>query len=88
MKRTSRAVAVSRYSNPAVDTAIAAATAESDKTKSAAAWGALDKQIMADAPGVPLIYARNAFLHGSKVQNFYLPPHPPYPNVLTVGLSR
>ena len=79
---------ISRYSNPAVDAAIAAATAESDLTKAAGMWGAVDKQIMADAPVVPLIYARNAFLHGSKVQNFYLPPYPPYPNVLIVGLSK
>ncbi|MEI8406210.1 MULTISPECIES: ABC transporter substrate-binding protein [unclassified Kribbella] len=79
---------ISRYSNPAVDTAIAAATAESDRTKAAGMWAAADKQIMADAPVVPLLYARNAFLHGSKVQNFYLPPYPPYPNVLIVGLSK
>jgi peptide/nickel transport system substrate-binding protein len=79
---------ISRYSNPAVDAAIIAATAESDQAKAASAWGALDKQIMADSPIVPLIYARNAFLHGSKVQNFYLPPYPPYPNVLIVGLSK
>jgi peptide/nickel transport system substrate-binding protein len=79
---------ISRYSNPAVDAAINAATAEPDKTKAAAAWGALDKQILADAPVVPLIYARNAFLHGSKVQNFYLASYPPYPNVLGVGLSK
>jgi peptide/nickel transport system substrate-binding protein len=78
----------SRYSNPTVDAAIQAATAEPDRTKAAAAWGALDKQIMADAPLVPLIYARNSFLHGSKVQNFYLPGYPPYPNVLTLGLSK
>jgi peptide/nickel transport system substrate-binding protein len=79
---------ISRYSNPAVDSAIAAATAETDRTKAAAQWGAIDKQIMADAPIVPLIYARNAFLHGSKVQNFYLSPYPPYPNQLIVGLSK
>lgn len=79
---------MSRYSNPTVDTAINAATAESDHAKAAGMWGTLDKQIMADAPLVPLIYARNAFLHGSKVQNFYLPPYPPYPNVLIVGLSK
>ncbi|GAA1567373.1 ABC transporter substrate-binding protein [Kribbella sancticallisti] len=79
---------VSRYSNPAVDTAIATATAESDRAKAAGLWGAVDKQILADSPMVPLIYARNAFLHGSKVQNFFLPPYPPYPNVLIVGLSK
>jgi peptide/nickel transport system substrate-binding protein len=79
---------ISRYSNPAVDTAIAAATAESDRGKAAELWGAVDKQIMQDAPIVPLIYARNAFLHGSKVQNFYLSAYPPYPNQLIVGLSK
>jgi peptide/nickel transport system substrate-binding protein len=79
---------LSRYSNPAVDSAIAAATAESDLGKAAGMWGAVDKQIMADAPIVPLIYARNAFLHGSKVQNFYLSAYPPYPNQLIVGLSK
>jgi len=79
---------ISRYSNPAVDTAIAAATAESDRTKAAGLWSAVDKQVMADAPIVPLVYARNAFLHGSKVQNFYLSAYPPYPNVLIVGLSK
>jgi peptide/nickel transport system substrate-binding protein len=79
---------ISRYSNPAVDTAIAAATAESDRTKAAGLWSALDKQIMADAPIVPLIYARNAFLHGSKVQNFYLSSYPPYANTLILGLSK
>ncbi|MFB6722430.1 ABC transporter substrate-binding protein [Kribbella sp. NPDC056345] len=79
---------ISRYSNPAVDSAIAAATAEPDKAKAAAAWAALDKQIMNDAPLVPLLYARNAFLHGSKVQNFYLPGYPPYPNTLIMGLSK
>jgi peptide/nickel transport system substrate-binding protein len=79
---------MSRYKNPTVDAAINAATAESDRTKAAAAWGALDQQIMKDAPLVPLIYARNAFLHGSKVQNFYLPAYPPYPNTLIVGLSK
>ncbi|MET7282630.1 ABC transporter substrate-binding protein [Kribbella sp. NPDC005582] len=79
---------ISRYSNPAVDAAIAAATAEPDKAKAGAAWAAIDKQIMNDAPLVPLLYARNAFLHGSKVQSFYLPPYPPYPNTLIMGLSK
>lgn len=79
---------LSRYSNPAVDAAIAAATGEPDQAKAATQWAALDKQIMADSPMVPLLYARNAFLHGSKVQDFYLPAYPPYPNTLIVGLSK
>ena len=37
---------------------------------------------------VPLLYATNAFLHGSKVQNFYLSSYPPYANTLIVGLSK
>ena len=64
------------------------ATAESDPAKAAGMWGAVDKQIMQDSPVVPLIYTRNAFLHGSKVQNFYLSAYPPYPNQLIVGLSK
>ncbi|WP_405058221.1 ABC transporter substrate-binding protein [Kribbella sp. NBC_01505] len=79
---------LSRYSNPAVDTAIEAATAEPDRAKAATAWAALDKQIMNDAPIVPLLYARNAFLHGSKVAEFYLPAYPPYPNTLVMGLTK
>jgi peptide/nickel transport system substrate-binding protein len=78
----------SRYANPKVDAAIAAATGDADPAKAAVQWGALDKQILADSPLVPLIYARNAFLHGSKVQNFYLPPYPPYPNTLILGLTK
>ncbi|MEV6286905.1 ABC transporter substrate-binding protein [Kribbella sp. NPDC051770] len=79
---------LSRYSNPAVDTAIAAATGEPDRAKAATQWAALDKQILGDSPMVPLLYARNAFLHGSKVQNFYLSAYPPYANTLIVGLSK
>ncbi|MFF0264582.1 ABC transporter substrate-binding protein [Kribbella sp. NPDC004536] len=79
---------LSRYSNPAVDSAIAAATAETDRAKAASLWGAVDKEIMQDAPIVPLVYARNAFLHGSKVQNFYLSSYPPYANQLIIGLAK
>ena len=79
---------ISRYNVPAVNTAIAAATGETDEAKAGAQWAALDKKIMGDAPIVPLLYAKNAFLRGSKVANFYLPPYPPYPNTLIVGLSK
>lgn len=79
---------ISQYSNPQIDTAINAAIAQTDLTKAGQAWAALDQQIMQDAPVVPLYYAKNAFLRGSKVANFYLPPYPPYPNTLTVGLTK
>jgi peptide/nickel transport system substrate-binding protein len=81
-------VNLARYSDPAVDAAIDKTIGETDRAKAAAQWGVLDQKILADAPVVPLIYARNAFLHGSQVQNFYLPPYPPYPNALILGLSK
>jgi len=79
---------ISRYNVPAVNTAISAATGQTDEAKAGAQWAALDKKIMGDAPIVPLLYAKNAFLRGSKVANFYLPPYPPYPNMLVVGLAN
>ncbi|WP_163506456.1 ABC transporter substrate-binding protein [Fodinicola acaciae] len=78
---------IAQYSNPQVDAAINTAIAQTDLTKAGQQWAALDKQIMQDAPVVPLYYAKNAFLRGSNVANFYLPPYPPYPSTLTVGLS-
>ena len=42
---------------------------------------------MGDAPIVPLLYARNAFLRGSNVTGFFAPPYPPYTDVLVTGLA-
>jgi peptide/nickel transport system substrate-binding protein len=78
----------SGYSNKQVDAGIAAAIGELDEAKAAQQWSALDQKIMAEAPVVPLLYARSAFLHGSNVANFYLPPYPPFANVLQVGLVK
>jgi peptide/nickel transport system substrate-binding protein len=78
---------VSRYSDPAVDQLIDAALGETDETKSAAQWAAIDKRVQQDAPGVPLLYNKNAFLHGSKVAGFAIGTFPPYPNVLTLGVA-
>ncbi|WP_432571359.1 ABC transporter substrate-binding protein [Kineococcus sp. SYSU DK005] len=77
-----------RYSNPAVDAAIEQAQATVDPDAAAAAWVAIDKQIMADSPVVPLIYTRNSFLRGSKVTDFFIGAFPAYPNYLAVGVSR
>jgi peptide/nickel transport system substrate-binding protein len=77
----------SHYSNPAVDKLIAQASAETDQAKAQALWGQADRMIMADAPVVPLLYARNAFLRGSGVANFFAPPYPPYVDMLVVGLA-
>jgi peptide/nickel transport system substrate-binding protein len=79
---------VSQYSSPAVDTAIAAAQAEVNPTKAESDWAAIDKQIMADAPIVPLIYAKQIFLRGSGVGNFFIPSFPAYPDYMTVTLSK
>lgn len=77
----------SHYSNPAVDRLIAQASAETDQSAAQALWGQADRTIMADAPVVPLLYARNAFLRGSNVADFFAPPYPPYADMLVVGLA-
>lgn len=79
---------VSQYSNPAVDKAIAAAQGEVDQSKAQSDWAAIDKQIMADAPVVPLIYAKQSFLRGSGVGNFFIPSFPAYPDYMTVTLGK
>jgi peptide/nickel transport system substrate-binding protein len=79
---------VSQYSNPAVDTAIAAAQAEVNQSKAQSDWVAIDKQIMADAPIVPLIYAKQSFLRGSGVGNFFIPSYPSYPDYMTLTLQK
>ncbi|HEX6443507.1 MAG TPA: ABC transporter substrate-binding protein [Streptosporangiales bacterium] len=79
---------LSRYSNPQVDSIIQQATAETNPQKAQQLWAQADKRIMQDAPIVPLLYTRNAFLHGSNVQNFFVPSFPAYPDYLTVSLKQ
>ncbi|HWC82859.1 MAG TPA: ABC transporter substrate-binding protein [Pseudonocardiaceae bacterium] len=79
---------LSRYSNDEVDAMIADAQATVDPTQAGTKWAAVDKRIMQDAPIVPLIYTRNSFLHGSKVDNVQVPDFPAYPNYLTLGISQ
>jgi len=79
---------VSRYSNSEVDSMIADAQATVDPTQAGKKWAAVDKRIMQDSPVVPLIYTRNSYLHGSKVDNFAVPSFPAYPNYLTIGISQ
>jgi peptide/nickel transport system substrate-binding protein len=43
---------------------------------------------MADAPIVPLTYAKQSFLAGSNVQNFQIADFPAYPNYLKVSLAK
>jgi peptide/nickel transport system substrate-binding protein len=79
---------LSRYSEPAVDTLIAQATAETDADEAGRVWAQADQRIMQDAPVVPLIFTKNSFLHGSNVENFFIPAFPAYPNYLKVSLGQ
>lgn len=77
----------SRYSNPAVDAAIDAASAELDPDAAGPMWAAADRQIAEDAPVVPLAFARNSFIGGSGVGNYYVEPFPAYPNYLVLTVE-
>ncbi|RRD44372.1 ABC transporter substrate-binding protein [Buchananella hordeovulneris] len=78
---------VSRYANPAVDQAIADAVGTIDPAAAGEKWAAIDQQIAADAPSVPLFYARNSFVAGPGVAGVVVQPFPAYQNYLVVGLS-
>ncbi|MFC6705344.1 ABC transporter substrate-binding protein [Flexivirga alba] len=79
---------LSKFKDPAVDAAIDKATAITDPAKADAAWAALDKQILQQAPVVPLYYSHQAYLNGSNVTGTYIPTFPTYPNVLVQGLKK
>jgi peptide/nickel transport system substrate-binding protein len=79
---------LSRYSDRSVDTMIAQATGEVDQAKAQQEWAATDRRIMQDAPVVPLLYTRNAFLRGGDVANFDVSGFPNYPNYLRITLTN
>ncbi|HJP80382.1 MAG TPA: ABC transporter substrate-binding protein [Pseudonocardiaceae bacterium] len=79
---------LARYSNPDVDNMIHDAQGTIDPVEAGKKWAAVDKRIMQDSPVVPLIYARNSFMHGSKVDNFEVPDYPSYPNYLKMGIAQ
>jgi peptide/nickel transport system substrate-binding protein len=79
---------LSRYSNAEVDSMIRDAQGTIDPSTAGKKWAAVDKRIMQDSPVVPLIYSRNSFLHGSKVDNFEVPDFPAYPNYLKIGIAQ
>ncbi len=79
---------LSRYSNPKVDAMIAQATGEVDQAKAQQDWAAADQRIMKDAPVVPLLFTRNAFLRGGDVENFDVSGFPNYPNYLRISLAN
>lgn len=79
---------LSKFNDPAVDAAINKATGITDPAGADAAWAAIDKQIMQQAPAVPLYYSHQAYLNGSNVTGTYIPTFPTYPNVLVQGLRK
>jgi len=79
---------LSHYANPEVDRMIARAQSILDPVAADRAWGAIDRQVMADSPAVPLIYQRNTFMHGSQLGDFFIGGFAPYPNFLRMGIIR
>lgn len=79
---------LAHYSNPDVDAMIQDAARTVDPEAAQKLWVEVDKKIMADAPVVPLIYTKNSFMYGSKVQNFIIGSFPAYPNYLKVSLAQ
>ncbi|HEX4222585.1 MAG TPA: ABC transporter substrate-binding protein [Pseudonocardiaceae bacterium] len=79
---------LARYANTDVDNMIHDAQGTVDPTEAGKKWAAVDKRIMQDSPVVPLIYGRNSFIHGSKVDNFEVPNYPSYPDYLTIGIAQ
>ena len=76
-----------RYHNAEVDRMLAEAAALSmDEAKEK--WANIDRRIAQDVPVVPLVFRRNAFLHGSGVSGFFVDPFPAYPNYLVVGVQK
>ena len=76
-----------RYHNAEVDRMLAEAAARSmDEAKEK--WANIDRRIAQDVPVVPLVFRRNAFLHGSGVSGFFVDPFPAYPNYLVVGVQK
>lgn len=79
---------LARYKNEQVDNDIIKATQTIDEKAAAKLWQKVDKEIMKDAPIVPLIYSHNTFIHGENVENFFIGSFPAYPNYSLVSLGK
>jgi peptide/nickel transport system substrate-binding protein len=72
------------YNSPAVNKLIDQALAEPDDAKRAALWGQADRQAMADAAWVPLLYVNQTFFWSDRVRNWRFSPwvnNPDYANL-------
>jgi peptide/nickel transport system substrate-binding protein/oligopeptide transport system substrate-binding protein len=58
------------YKNPKVDADLVAARAESDPTKRCSMYNAIQREILADAPEIPIYYYGYARVVSPQVENF------------------
>jgi len=63
-----------RYSNPDIDKKLEAARTEADPAKREAAYGEIEKQIITDAPWIPMFFGETHALVKPYVQGFDFPP--------------
>jgi len=76
-----------KYSNPQVDRLLDQARAEKDQQKRLQLYQQAEKQIVDDAPWVPLYHGKSSFLTKPYVQGFFAPPFV-IPNLRYVTVSR
>lgn len=79
---------MAEYSNPEVDSLIDAALAEQNNAKRAAAWEALDKRIMQDAPWAPWLEANEPFVWSKQLQNWTYSPWHHNTDITNVWISK
>jgi peptide/nickel transport system substrate-binding protein len=58
---------VSQLDEPEINQAIDAAKTLTDPSRRAKAWGAMDREITAQAPAIPLVWDRVSMVHSSDV---------------------
>ena len=75
------------YKNPAVDTKIDQALAESDQTKRGALWAEIDKQIMQDAPWAPFLYDKQQYFWSERTKNWIWTPWSTEPDLTALWLN-
>jgi peptide/nickel transport system substrate-binding protein len=77
----------SEYNNRHVNRLIDRALAEPDQARRAALWAQTDRQIMDDAPTVPLIWEKRAYLWAPRVHGWVYDPWTATPDLTTPWLD-
>ena len=78
---------LSQLNDPAVNSAIKAAIANTDNTARVAAWGALDKMVMGDAALVPLVYRKDLLYRPPSATNVFVTQAYGMYDYLTIGTT-